>query len=169
MNYNIKLFDIEKDAKLIESFLIKRKESYGHQSEYTAAWFIWKYFTRLDNSSIISCIYDKNEIYGCNSFGNYPLVYNNKIIKSLLSYENFVHPKFQKKGLFKKLIEHSEIISINNRIDLLMAFPNEKSLNGYTNRNWVYKKRFIHYWLKPIYSPLLLSNILDIKKKIHSK
>lgn len=165
MNNKIRLFDNVKDVNLVESFLTKKQESYRHHTKQSVNWFNWKFFSRFKKESILSCVFSNGEIFGCNSFGNFPLMYNNIKIKALLSYENFVHPKFQKQGVFNKLIEYSEQASIKKGFDLLMVFPNEKSLKGYTNRNWTKKKGYIHYWLKPIYNLKLVFNFLDVKKK----
>ena len=127
--------------------------------------FFWKFYGRPDTKSRLSCLFFENQIFGCNSFCSYPLVFEKRRINALLTYENFVHPKFQKKGIFKKLIELSEKNSVVENFSLLMAFPNVKSLPGYLSREWTHIEGYINYWLKPIFSRRLLLNVFDIRKK----
>lgn len=160
----IKEFDKNTHFGLIESFLEKRKEAYSHLSKESKNWFLWKFYKRPIERSILSCIFAGDEIFGCNSFSHYPLVYNDKKIKGLLAYENFVHPKFQRRGMFKKMIQLSETISQKEKFSLLMAFPNSKSLPGYIKRNWIHVDNYINYWIKPFLSFNMIINFLDIKK-----
>jgi len=164
MKKNIKLFNEELDSIYIDSFLVNRMESYNHNIPKSNNWFYWKFFNRPVSNGILTCIFNNNRIVGCNSFGDYPLVYNKTKVKSMLSYENFLHPSLQKKGFFKQMIDYTELISKNRAYDLLMVFPNMKSLKSYTKQGWIHQKKYVNYYLKPLFSLKLLFNIFDIKQ-----
>lgn len=160
MNYFI--FNFETDNHLINSFLMSA--SLAHKDNIKSnAWFLWKFRDNPFGKTILACCEDKGQIVGCVALGTQEFFYENTIIKGAFSFETFVHPNYQGKGLFEKLIDLAEIESQNREIKFLINFPNSKSLPGFIKRGW-YSINCIEYWIKPRSFLNLILNISEIKK-----
>jgi len=146
MNYFI--FNFTTHNHLIDSFLKSSAEAHGHKEVKTAEWFYWKFRDNPFGKTILACAEEDGIIAGCVAYGIQDFVFHSKIIKGAMAFENFVHPNFQGKGIFKKLIKVVEKEAINRDIKLLLVFPNSKSLPGYLSLGW-FQLNNIEYWIKP--------------------
>ncbi|MGI6521066.1 MAG: GNAT family N-acetyltransferase [Fermentimonas sp.] len=129
------IFDFQKDQYLINSFL-KEASSAHKQKEKTAEWFHWKFTKCPYGRSLLACAKENEEIAGCVAFGRQDFFYNNQRIKGAISFETFVSPKHQGKGLFKKLTSFAEAEAKNIGIEILLNFPNSISLSGFLKMGW---------------------------------
>ena len=160
----VRLFDEFNDLFSIESFLESRKVSHGHDYYNSKSWFKWKFLNSPSGKAIMPTVFDKNEILGANYYGIYPLKRSEKKISGIMPYEIFVHEKCQGKGLFKKCISLAEAVAKKNKIQIMMAFPNKKSIQGFMSLGWTYIPNSIIYWIKPKWTFNFMVNILDLKK-----
>ncbi len=129
------IFDFQKDRHLINSFL--KEASLAHkEKEKTVEWFNWKFTKCPYGHSLLSCAKENDEIAGCVAFGLQDFFYKNQRIKGAISFETFVSPKHQGKGLFKKLISFAENKAKEAGIELLLNFPNSNSLPGFLKMGW---------------------------------
>lgn len=151
MNYFI--FDFTKDISLIDSFLTSASLAHN-QDKKTKEWFLWKFKDNPFGESILACAKENGIIAGCVAFGMQDFVFHSKIIKGAMSFETFVHPDYQGKGLFKRLINIAETEAKRRGIKLLLNFPNSNSLTGFLKSGWVQINN-TEYWIKP-------NNIIDI-------
>ena len=160
----VRIFNEKTDIDTIDSFLISRKESHGHNYFNTKEWFEWKFLNSPNALAIMPTVFEDNKILGANYYGDYPLQMENQIISAVMPYEVFVHKKCQGKGLFKEMIKLAESTAINNGTQIMLSFPNKKSINGFKSTGWTFLPNAISYWLKPVKLFNVLRNILDIKK-----
>ncbi len=117
------IFDYNRDDNLVDSFLSSASLSHK-QKINTKEWFYWKFRDTPFGESILACAMEDNKIIGCVALGIQNFIYNEETIKGALSFETFVHPNFQGKGLFKKLINLAEKEALNRNIVFLLNFPN---------------------------------------------
>ena len=89
---------------------------------------------------------------------------NEKQIKGSFSFENFVHPSYQRKGIFKQLITLSEKEALKQGISILFVLPNIQSLPGYERMNWS-KLAPPEYWIKGKNLMTIPLNIKEIRQK----
>lgn len=160
MNYFI--FDYKTDTSLISSFIESASLAHGIPQK-TTEWFLWKFRDNPFGEAILACARDNNKIVGCVAYGLHFFMIENKILKGGLSFETFVHPDYQRKGLFSKLIELAENEIKKSGIDFIMNFPNTNSLRGFQSKGWK-KIDVSEYWMKPrSYFNMLLYS-MDLRK-----
>lgn len=160
MNYFI--FHYIKDEHLIDSLLESAAFAHGEPKK-TKEWFLWKFRDNPFGESILACAKIDDKIIGCVALGIQDFFYDNKIVKGALSFETFVHPNHQGKGLFKQLIDLAETESQNRNIKFLLNFPNSNSLPGFIKSGWS-KLNCAEYWIKPKSFLNLILNIKELKK-----
>lgn len=131
----IKIWDFKKDFIYIDSFLLSMSLSHKEPLK-NKEWFIWKFERSPYGNAVLACAFDDNKVVGCVAFGMGKITYNYKEYISALSYETFVHPDYQNKGLFKKLIYAAEEELKNKKVSFLYNYPNSKSLPGFLKLNW---------------------------------
>ena len=122
MSINIRLFDLIKDKESIASFLKNRAVAHKLDHLESESWFRWKFYQSPYSPSIMCCVFDDKNVVGCNSYGHYVLVKNKIKIKTIMPYEAFVLDDYQGKGLFKKLIEMSELEAENHKIEVRLIY-----------------------------------------------
>lgn len=166
MNYFI--FDYNKHAHLIESFLESAALAHNHPTVKNLEWFIWKFRNNPYGETILACVEENNKIIGCVAYGIQPFSLKGKKITGALAFENFVHPKYQGKGIFKKLIFLSERETKRRNIKFLLVFPNKKSLPGYQKMHWR-KLSPPEYWIKGKSIITIPSSITDLKKSFRPR
>lgn len=141
------LFNFDKHAYLIDSFLESAALAHNHSKVKTQEWFYWKFRDNPFGKTILACAKEENKIIGCVAYGMQDFIKDKKTIKGALAFENFVHPNHQRKGVFKKLIELSEKTSKQRQIKVLFVFPNKNSLHGYKKMDWS-ELESPEYWIK---------------------
>lgn len=158
-----KIFDFKCDTNYIDSFL--ESASLAHKEpKKTLDWFYWKFRDNPFGKTILACAEDDGKIVGCVAYGIQYFSINESRIKGALAFENFVHPNFQGKGIFKNLIKLSESESINQNIKFLLVFPNYNSLPGYQRVNWI-KLKIPEYWIKGKYLSTVFLSFKELKKR----
>ncbi len=121
---------------LVPSFL--KSAALAHSEPVRSIdWFTWKFIQRPLGSTVLSCASDKDEIVGCVAFAPRPIQSKNRVIEAAISFETFVHPNYQRQGLFSILLEQAEKECLNRGIKLLLNFPNSNSLEGFKKKGWV--------------------------------
>ncbi|WP_352421866.1 GNAT family N-acetyltransferase [Proteiniphilum sp.] len=133
MNYFI--FNYETDKQLIDSFL--ESASLAHKiPQKTKEWFLWKFRDNPYGEAILACAEEDEKIVGCVAYGMQPFWLKGEKREAVLSFETFVHPQYQGKGIFSNLIELGEKEVISKKIDFMLNFPNSNSLRGFLKKGW---------------------------------
>lgn len=160
MNYFI--FNFHEHEYLIESFL--QSAALAHKEKIkTEDWFLWKFRDNPFGESILACVEDNGKIVGCVGYGLQPFIYKEQKIKGCMAFENFVHPDYQGKGLFSKLITLIEDEITKQNFDFMLVFPNSNSLKAYQKKGWI-KLDIIEYWIKGSNILKVPFNLKEIRK-----
>ena len=159
MNYFI--FDFNKHINLIDSFLTSA--SLAHKQEKkTEDWFYWKFRDNPFGETILACAEEDGIIAGCVAFGMQDFICDQNVVNGAMSFETFVHPEYQGKGLFKKLIHNAESEAKSRGLKLLLNFPNSNSLPGFLKLGWTMINNS-EYWIKPRINYNFLRYFKDLK------
>lgn len=160
MNYFI--FDYQKNQNLIDSFL--KSASIAHKEKIKSKdWFLWKFRDNPFGETILACVENEGAIVGCVALGIQDFLCEKKTVKGAFSFETFVHPNYQGKGLFKELINLAETESQYRKIKFLINFPNSKSMPGFLKSGWI-RINCAEYWIKPNSFINVIFNIKEFKK-----
>ena len=126
----LRKWDYNEDVRLILSFL--EGMSLAHkQNLKTEEWFHLKFEKSPYGKAILACAFDGDVVAGCVAYGMGIVKFRGKDWKCALSYETFVHPEYQGKGLFKKLINLAETELKRENVQFLYNFPNSNSIIGF--------------------------------------
>lgn len=159
---NYFIFNYSKHNHFIDSFLVSASLAHKQEKKSTD-WFKWKFRDNPFGQTILACAEEDGEIVGCVGYGLQEFYLNGKLVKGSLAFENFVHPKYQRKGVFKKLIALLEKEISKKRVDFLLVFPNTNSLPGYVRMNWS-KLTSPEYRIKGNKTFKLLFSFKELKK-----
>ena len=140
------IFNYKTDLHLIDSFL-ESAASAKSQGKNNKDWFLWKFRDNPFGESILACAEEKGKITGCVAYGMQDFMFESKIIKGVLSFETFVHPEYQRRGIFSKLLYIAEKKAIERGVKLMLNFPNTNSLKGFLNKDWI-KLNVSEYYIK---------------------
>ncbi|WP_203296295.1 GNAT family N-acetyltransferase [Luteirhabdus pelagi] len=154
------IFDIKKDFDLIDSFLETCALAHKEPKK-TVDWFKWKFFANPFGPSIMACAKDEQKIVGCVAYGRQDFALSNSTLKGAISFETFVAPSHQGKGIFGTLLLKAEEEVQKRGIELLLNFPNSNSLPGFLKKGWT-QINVSEYWVK-IAKPV---NLIKIAKNI---
>ncbi len=143
---NFFLFDFNKHIHLIDSFLDSAALSHK-EAKKSKEWFLWKFRDNPFGESVLACVEDNGSIVGCVAYGLQDFRIGDRLIKGAVSFETFVHPNYQGRGLFIKLIELAENKVQLLKITMLLNFPNSSSLKGFLNKGWK-SLDVSEYWIK---------------------
>lgn len=130
------IFNYKRDLNLINSFVLSASKAHGHSISFTKEWFLWKFRDNPFGESILACAEENDEIIGCVGYGIQPFLLNGNLLKGVLSFETFVHPDYQGKGIFSKLIQLAELELKVQNVDFILNFPNDNSINGFLKNGW---------------------------------
>jgi len=158
------IFNLKDDKSLIPSFLKTSDVAHKKIQPQTVDWFIWKFRDNPFGESILACAEEDHEIIGCVGFGPQQFIYNEEVIQGGVSFETFVHPMHQGKGIFKKLAALGEEEARLRGWKFLLNFPNSNSLAGFKSRGWT-ELNLAEYWLR---FPKWYLNLLKMKDFRHS-
>ena len=159
----LRLWQFGTDNLSIPSFL--EGMSIAHNEPIRAEeWFHWKFEQSPYGKAILACAFEDGKVAGCVAYGKGIIRYQNKNWKCALSYETFVHPDFQGRGLFKKLIDLAENEAKSQEIAFLYNFPNPNSLTGFKHMGWTCRNDVQQYRLRITRFLHVLRNFSDLKK-----
>src|SRR5690606_20885936 len=68
-------------------------------------------------------------------------------INGVVSFETFVHPAYQKRGVFTALVRRAEEVARSEGVDFMINFPNTNSLMGFLKSGWQSNIK-PEYWIK---------------------
>lgn len=159
----LRLWNFEEDSDFIPSFLSGMSLAH-HSPIKTKEWFRWKFEQSPYGQAILACAFDGETVVGCVAYGRGIVKYQGKIWTSGLSYETFVHPAYQGKGLFKKLISLAEKEMAVQGIQFLYNFPNSNSITGFKHMNWNCRNDVRCFKIKPFHLLKILLNAKDLKE-----
>ncbi|HMM12747.1 MAG TPA: GNAT family N-acetyltransferase [Bacteroidales bacterium] len=130
------IFNYENNSNLIDSFLSSACRAHGYDEPLSRGWFIWKFRDNPYGPTILTCAEEDGVIVGCVGYGFQPFILNGKTLNGVMSFETFVHPDYQRRGIFSKLIKLAEIQLVEQKVDFILNFPNSNSLKGFLNSGW---------------------------------
>ena len=157
-----RLWDYEADNCLIESFLLSSSMAHGI-SQKDESWFNWKYRDCPDGRSLLMCAFDGDNVVGCVAMRIGRIYVDGQHRRYGASYENFVHPAYQGRGIFVRLIECIEAVCKEEGLEFLICFPNSNSLAGYLKAGWLPQK-VMRSKIKLIAPLRVLKNISSLGK-----
>lgn len=157
-----RIFDYEKDMQYVDSLLHSSSLAHGIKP-MTREWFIWKYISSPYGRAILVCAFDGSTVVGCTAFGIDLCCYNDIVFNAVQSYENFVHPNFQHKGIFRRMLKLACDEVEKRKIVLGYCFPNDNSLPAYLNFGWSLKP-IIKYKIFFVNYLHVISRFTDLKK-----
>lgn len=160
------IFDFEKHQEYIENFLCSASLAHSNKKR-TQDWFLWKYQENPQGETIMACASENEQITGCVAYGIQYFHYQGQVIKAAMAFENFVHPDFQRQGIFSKLISLIEIELAKQGVHFLMVYPNSNSLRGYVKKGWQLND-CLEYWIKGNSILSIALNLKDIRKPFES-
>ena len=152
------------DDKFIPCFLEGMSIAHN-EPKRTEEWFHWKFEQSPYGKAILACAFDEERVAGCVAYGRGIVRYHGKDWNCALSYETFVHPDYQGKGLFKKLISLAETEMKKAGIQFLYNFPNSNSITGFKHMNWICRNDIKSFKIKPL---RLLRTIFHVSDLRHS-
>lgn len=149
MALELRLWEFGADDDKIDSWLTAA--SLAHKiPKKTEEWFHWKFEGSPYGRAILACAFDGDNVAGCVSMGKGEMTYGHEIFPYTLVYDTFVHPAYQGKGIFKKLIVLLEEECRNQGSKLSYIFPNNNAIRGWKHSGYTqvqlteYKIRIIH-------------------------
>lgn len=160
------IFNYTKDVNFIESFL-QSKAFATNTVPKTKEWFLWKFRDNPFGETVLACVEEDGSIVGCVAYGLQDFLLLNNVIKGAISFENFVHPEFQRRGIFSKLISLGEKEIQMQGVSFLLNFPNSNSLNGFLKMKWI-KLNISEYWIKVRSLIPVFTHYKDLKKTFQS-
>ena len=126
----IRRWDFEGDRSLVNSFL--SSAALAHKtSKKSEDWFYWKFRQCPYGEAILICAFDGETIAGCVAMGKWLCERGGKQMLHGGAFETFVHPAYQGKGLFVKLISAVEEACKEENLQFITTFPNKNSFRGY--------------------------------------
>ncbi len=163
----IRIWNYLNDDYLIPSFLESMALSHK-QKKKSIEWFKWKFEESPYGKAVLSCAIENQKIVGCVAYGMGFILFNGTTYSCALSYETFVHPEYQGKGIFKKLILEGEKELQAKSISFLYNFPNASSLPGFRKMNWKLNNNILTYRIKLISILKVLLNFKSLKSSFIS-
>lgn len=151
------------DDCYIMSFLDGMSQAHAENPK-SIEWFHWKFEHSPYGRAILACAFDGSNVAGCVAYGMGKIAYQNQVYKAALSYETFVHPNYQRRGLFKKLIELAEEEAKSQGVSFLYNFPNSNSIQGFRHMGWICRNDIEQFRIKVVRPISTLAHLLDLKK-----
>lgn len=153
--FQIQILDLS-DLGLVNRVLDSAAQAH-RKPRMTTTEFLWKNRdSPFGHSTVAIALTGSGEVAGAVSFGRYRLRLNDQPVEAALSYETFVHPSYQRMGLFGAL-SNAAVQSMQERgARLFFNFPNASSAPGFRKFGWA-EVGGIVTWLKPVRLCRLLS------------
>lgn len=127
----IRRWDFQKDAHLVNSFLQSSAVAHSSSIPHSEEWFYWKFRDCPYGEAILICAFDGDTVAGCVAMGKWKYGVLGAESYYAGAFETFVHPAYQGKGLFTKIIEAVEVACKEDGIPFILTFPNSNSFRGY--------------------------------------
>lgn len=159
----LRLWKYGEDDSLIPSFLEGKALSHKEPAK-TEEWFHWKFEQSPYGKAFMACAFDGDKVAGCVAYGRGVVKYKGRDWTCALSYETFVHPAYQGKGLFKKLILLAEENMLKAGVQFLYNYPNANSVAGFSHMGWIIRNDVRSFKIKVARPFSALFRILDLKK-----
>lgn len=157
------IFDFNRDDGLIDGLLDSAAVAHKIPKK-TKEWFYWKFRDNPYGESVLSCVQVGGRVIGCVAYGMQLFKYYNKEYAGALSFETFVDPDYQGKGIFTQLIKKAETELKKRRVQLLLNFPNVKSMPGFIKDGWK-SINVSETWLKVLNYKNPIGLIKNIRKE----
>ncbi len=113
------------------------KKTYGDDAEISnSSYFNWQYRNNPVGKAIVLLAHDElnhNLLVGTNTIIPVSLLIDQEKIISSLACNVQVHPDYQRKGIFSKLLSSMHSITKMKEISSLFAIPNENSFHAFIN------------------------------------
>jgi GNAT superfamily N-acetyltransferase len=114
------------------------------------------------NKSIRIVALEGKVVIGVQTFFYWPYCKDGISYNSYQSGNSLVHPDHRGKGIFRKLLNHLEVVKEDYGIDFLVGFPVEASKNSFIKNNW--KNILDLVWMVKRMSVLSIFKSIDTQK-----
>lgn len=162
LDFEFFIFNPSIHGHYVDDFLLKASNAHK-QPPKSEEWFYWKFFKNPYGDSILACVAIDNELIGCVAYGKQPFVINGEVFPGVMSFETFIDPNYQGKGLFSKLLKYAEEEVVRQGIKIMLNFPNSQSLPGFLKKNWQ-PLNISTYYLRPRLRFNLLIKFTNIRQ-----
>lgn len=160
---DLRIWNFKEDSKYIPDFLMGMSLAHKEPPK-DEKWFHWKFEQSPYGPAILASAFDGEKVAGCVAYGIGFFDFRGITYKCALSYETFVHPEYQGKGLFKKLITLAEAEMIEQKVDLAYNFPNSNSLPGFIRMGWTQYNDLKQFKVKICHFFHVFSHLTDLRK-----
>lgn len=146
--YSIGVWHADAEPALIPAVLESAAAAYGVGAQ-SGQWFDWKYRRSPFGAPVIAVARDEGGApQGMVAFGVQQLVLDGRSVCAGVSYDTFVTPGHQGRGLFKKMLATAEEEARSRGIEVLYNFPNPNSRPGFLSASWT-DAGGVETWLHP--------------------
>ena len=133
----VKISEWEDSETEKQAILDLTKKTYGDDAEIlNSSYFNWQYRNNPTGKAVVLLAHDElnnNLLVGTNTIIPVSLLVDQEKILSSLACNVQVHPDYQKKGIFSKLLSSMHSIAKMKEISSLFAIPNENSFHAFIN------------------------------------
>jgi len=122
--------DTEKER---DAILNLTKKTFGDVEIANSSYFDWQYRDNPEGKAIVLLAQDDSNgsIIGTNTLIPIRLIVDQQEILSSLACNVQIHPDYQKKGIFSKLLSSMPSTALKNNISSLFAIPNDNSFKSF--------------------------------------
>lgn len=105
---------------------------------------------------------DGKKVIGFQSFFYWPYYLNGHPLRAYQSGKSIVHENYRGSGLFLQLLNHIDIVRRKKKVDFLIGFPIDISINSLLRNHWINILNLS--WYVKIINPLSIIGRFDTKK-----
>jgi len=133
----------------------------GVPERFGIGWFYWKFRDGPWGPAVVAYARDRSDgrIAGVTAFGMWRLLHDGAPVLAGISFATFVHPEFQKRGLFTELTRLAQEEALRRGARVLFNFPNQSSRHGFLRLGWQ-DMHGIETWVKPVRLVRVLSRVV---------
>ncbi len=136
------------DLGVVSEILTTASETHGIPYD-GPDWFVWKFGDSPWGPAVVAYARSNTgRLAGMVAFGRYRLNLGGSVFDAGISYETFVHPDFQRQGLFQRLLAVAEQEARARGAAILINFPNAASKPGFLRSAWQ-EIGGVQTWLQP--------------------
>jgi len=135
-DFDLRIWD-PANEDVIAALLDGAAETHGTPVQ-SRAWFRWKHAQSPHGPAVIAYAVDREtkRLAGNVSFGWQTMSVDGSEVRAAVSYETWVHPNYQRRGLFTALVRHAYQESTRRGALVWFNFPNLSSRAGFAKCGW---------------------------------
>lgn len=136
-NNNIRIVNFSFDRDELIPQILKAAEETHKIIYQDERWFRWKFSSNPFGNPIVKvALTQEDAIAGMVSFSIADILVGKEVISAAYTTEIFVHPNFQRRGLFSALLDSVHSSAKKRGVKLLYIFPNSNSRPGVLRKGY---------------------------------